>query len=75
MSRYIDASPLLSWVDLHPRLTSDWPATRRRLDRVLSRARETGRITSSDADRVACALSTHLSLIYGELYWEMVLHD
>jgi hypothetical protein len=40
----------------------------------LQRARERGSLTSVNADRIACALSTHLTLIYGEDYWEMPLY-
>jgi hypothetical protein len=72
--RYIDAAPLLGWVDHHSRLVEDWPTTRPTLDRILQRARERGSLTSVNADRIACALSTHLTLIYGEDYWEMPLY-
>jgi hypothetical protein len=75
VSRYCDAGPLLDWADHHQWLMSGWGVNCPGLVRALDRARERGVITLATADRIACELSTHLSVIYGQAYWEMPIHD
>ena len=77
---YVDARPLIRYVDKHPDLTDGWvdPGGKGsnwnvfiRANRRLNDARKSGCMRSATMEEIAALLEVHPAQIYGEDYWTM----
>jgi hypothetical protein len=78
VQEYVEAGPLLCWLDAHPWAAGevfgeDPDRVHRTLRKAISTARLSGVFTVRAADKIACAIGTHLSVIYGADYWRWPL--
>lgn len=71
----VSAEPLLEYVKEHPRSVAGWTQIHPAAARRLHEARIRGELTFHMATDLCDLLGDHMSVIYGDLYWNIEIPD